>query len=67
MTSAHEYPPREAGCFDLGGCSISEVNKPCNGVTGSVCFHFISYILLLRNTTTEQVVCIEIVEGSLCV
>ena len=33
-------PPREAGCFDLGGCSISEVNKPCNGETGSVFFHF---------------------------
>ena len=47
MTELSEPPsymlqlsPREAGCFDLGGCSISEVNKPCNGETGSVFFHF---------------------------
>ena len=40
--------PREADCFDLGGCSISEVNKPCNRETGSVFFIFISNRNALR-------------------
>ena len=42
--------PREAGCFDLGGCSISEVNKPCDGETGSVCFHFYLVYFILSQT-----------------
>ena len=63
-----KVPPREAGCFDLGGCSISEVNKPCNGETGSVFFFiFISNRNALRGVKKEHIAHIHTNIGTRCI
>ena len=59
--------PRETGCSHLGGCSISEVNKPNMESQGQYLSIFISFVLFLVNKTNKQVFSLQIGKKSECV